>query len=262
MHRFIFLTIALLAFASCSSGPTQLGHEIGYQDKTTKLQGYLASDVTKEGKRPGILIVHEWWGHNDYVRQRAEMLAKAGFVALAIDMYGNGKQADHPKDASKFSAQVFKDLPKAKERFSAGLETLKNHPHVDKTKIAAIGYCFGGGVVLSMARMGMNLDAVVSFHGSLKSPVTAKKNDVRAKVLVFNGGKDPMVKDEDIKAFKKEMKKAGVNYRFVNYPEAVHAFTNKGATALGEKFGLPLAYNEQADRDSWKQTLKFFDELF
>jgi dienelactone hydrolase len=258
----IILLILNCLLASCSTTSSKVGHEIGYQDKDSKLLGYLASDVEQSGKRPGVIIVHEWWGHNEYVRKRAEMLAKAGYVALAIDMYGDGKQAGHPKDAGKFASQVFKNLPKAKERFSAGLEILKNHPHVDKTKIAAIGYCFGGGVVLTMARMGLNLDGFVSFHGSLQSPVKSRKGSVKGKVLVFNGAKDPMVKEDHIKSFKKEMKSSRVDYRFVNYPNAVHAFTNKKATALGEKFKLPLAYDEQADSDSWAQTLAFFKEIF
>lgn len=262
MRALILSLILAFTLFGCSSATHKNGHDIRYQDKEAMLHGYLASDVEKKGKRPGIIIVHEWWGHNEYVRKRAEMLAKEGYVALAIDMYGEGKQAAHPKDAGKFSAQVFKNLPKAKERFNAALETLKNHPHVDKTKIAAIGYCFGGGVVLTMARMGLNLDGFVSFHGSLQSPVKAKKKGIKGRVLVFNGAKDPMVKKEHITAFKKEMKNSRTEYRLVNYPNAVHAFTNEGATALGKEFNLPLAYDREADLDSWKQTLSFFDEIF
>lgn len=262
MIRTITLLVLTLLITSCATGSGQIGHDISYQTNETKMNGYMANVDNGTEKKPGILVVHEWWGHNEYARKRADMLAKAGYVALAIDMYGDGKQADHPKKAGEFSSAVFKEMKEAKKRFQAALETLKSHPHVDKNKVAAIGYCFGGGVVLSMARMGLDLDAVVSYHGSLASPVKAKKGEVKAKLLVFNGEADPMVTKEQIKSFKKEMKKVRADLEFVNFKGAKHAFTNPGATDLGNKFGLPLAYDKAADEQSWERTLSFFKEVF
>ena len=239
-----------------------VGKEISYTQGETVMKGYIAYDDSVSGERPGILVVHEWWGHNDYARKRADMLAELGYTALAVDMYGDGKQADHPKDAGKFANAVGGNMPLAKARFQAALQQLKAHSTVDDDDIAAIGYCFGGGIVLNMARQGVDLKGVVSFHGSLATQNPAEKGEVRAKVRVFNGAADPMVKDEHVKAFEQEMKAAGVDYRLVNYPGAKHAFTNPDADRYAEKFQLPLGYQEKADRDSWEQMQRFFKEIF
>ncbi|MCF8060226.1 MAG: dienelactone hydrolase family protein [Bacteriovoracaceae bacterium] len=257
-----FLLLSLIVLTGCASGSKNLGNDINYQNETLTMKGYLSSVDDGNTKKPGILVVHEWWGHNEYARKRADMLAKEGYVALAVDMYGNGLQADHPSKANEFSSAVFKNMDEAKSRFMAALETLKAHPHVDKTKIAAIGYCFGGGVVLSMARMGIELDGVVSYHGSLKSPVKAKKGQIKGNLLVFNGAADPLVSKADIVGFKKEMKQANAKLEFVDFPGALHAFTNPGATELGAKFKLPLGYDKDADEKSWARTLSFFEEIF
>lgn len=262
MPKFFSSLLILFILAGCATGTSRLGNEIAYQNDTLEMKGYLASKDDGNTKKPGILVVHEWWGHNDYARKRADMLAKEGYVALAVDMYGDGKQAEHPKDAMKFSSAVFKNMKEAKSRFLAALETLKSHPHVDKNKIGAIGYCFGGGVVLTMARMGVDLDGVVSYHGSLKSPVKAKRNQVKADILVFNGAADPMVTSDDIKNFKNEMKRARATFDVVNFEGATHAFTNPEADELGKKYKLPLAYNLEADEKSWSATLKFFRGIF
>lgn len=255
--------ILLMLFATgCATGGAKLGSEINYKNSSTEMKGYLANKDDGRTKKPGILVVHEWWGHNEYARKRADMLAELGYVALAVDMYGDGKQANHPKDAGKFSSAVFKNIKEAKSRFLAALETLKSHPHVDKDKIAAIGYCFGGGIVLTMARMGVDLEGFVSYHGSLQSPVKAKKGQVKGDILVFNGAKDPLVKPQHIKAFKKEMLRAKARLDFRSFDDAVHAFTNPGATELGKKFGLPLAYDKEADEESWDATLEFFNKIF
>ena len=236
--------------------------EVSYREGDTLLKGMLAYDTAIEGKRPGVLVVHEWWGQNAYARKRAMMLAELGYTALAVDMYGDGKTADHPKDAAAFSSAVGGNLPLAKARFDAALEVLRKNPTVDKDRIAAIGYCFGGGIVLNMARMGEDIDGVVSFHGSLGTNSPAKKGDIKAKVLVFNGADDPFTKPEQITAFKQEMDNAGVDYKFVNYPGAKHSFTNPDADKYGKEFGLPLAYNEHADKDSWLQMQRFFKDIF
>lgn len=238
------------------------GQEIDYSADGVKLKGYIAYDDSIKGKRPGVLVVHEWWGQNEYPRKRARMLAELGYTAMALDMYGDGKTASHPEDAGKFAGMVMSNMPVAKARFLAALDILKKNKMTDPTKIAAIGYCFGGGVVLAMARQGVDLDGVVSFHGSLKTAHPAQAGEVKAKVLVCNGEADPFTKPEDIKAFKSEMKNAKVDMRFKSYPGAKHAFTNPDATALGKQFNLPLQYNAKADQQSWLEMQDFFKEIF
>ena len=249
----------LLAFGTSAEIITS---EISYQQGDTVMKGFLAYDDEVEGTRPGVLVIHEWWGHNVYARKRARMLAELGYTALAVDMYGDGKTADHPDDAGKFSSAVGGNLPLAKARYDAALQTLKKQPMVEADKIAAIGYCFGGGILLNMARMGTDIDGVVSFHGSVATQSPAQKGDIKTRIRVFNGADDPFVKPEQIETFKKEMEAAGADYKLVNYPGAVHSFTNPDADAFGKKFKLPLAYNKQADQDSWQQMQDFFDEIF
>jgi len=239
-----------------------VGKDVEYKADTLVMKGYLAYDDKVAGKRPGVLVVHEWWGHNEYARQRAEMLAELGYVALAVDMYGNGKQAGHPDDAAKFAGEVMNNMSSMKARFLAAMEVLKRDEHVDPTRLGAIGYCFGGGVVLAMAREGVDLKAVVSFHGSLRTQHPAEKGKVKARILVCNGADDQFVTAEEIKKFKDEMKAAGADFKFVNYAGAVHSFTNPQATELGKKFNLPLAYNEKADKESWAEMQALFRRAF
>jgi dienelactone hydrolase len=241
---------------------TVKGTEITYRAGDTVLKGYLATDTAQKGPRPGILVVHEWWGQNDYARKRARMLAELGYTALALDMYGDGKTAEHPDDAGKFSGELRKNMPVAKARFLAALKLLQSQPNVQADKIAAIGYCFGGGVVLEMARRGVDLKGVASFHGSLGTAQPAQAGEVKAKVLVLNGDADPFTKPEQIVAFKKEMQAAGVDFKFIGYPGAKHSFTNPDADRYGQKFKLPLAYNEEADRASWAEMQRFFQQIF
>ena len=236
--------------------------QVSYREGDTVMKGLIAYDDAIQGERPGVLVVHEWWGHNDYARKRATMLAELGYTALAVDMYGDGKTAEHPDDAGKFSGAVMNNMPVAKARFEAAMETLKKHSTVEDDKIAAIGYCFGGGVVLAMARMGVDLKGVASYHGSVATKNPAKKGQVKAKIRVFNGAADPFVKEEQIAAFKQEMNAAGADYRFTNYPGVKHSFTNPGADEYGRKFNLPLAYDAAADKSSWSDTKIFFSEIF
>jgi dienelactone hydrolase len=238
------------------------GKEVTYKANGTTLKGYIAYDDAVEGKRPGVLVVHEWWGQNEYARKRARMLAELGYTALAVDMYGNGQLADHPDDAKKFSSEVSKNMPVAKKRFEAGMRLLRKEKTVDGGKIAAIGYCFGGGVVLNMARLGENLKGVASFHGSLGSDIKVKPGHIKARIVSFTGDEDPMIGADKVAAFKKEMDVAKANFRVVTYPGAMHAFTNPEADELGKKFKLPLAYNAEADKDSWQQTTVFLREVF
>lgn len=236
--------------------------EVNYSDGETNMKGYVAYDDSVKGKRPGVIVVHEWWGHNDYAKKRARMLAGLGYRAIALDMYGNGKTASHPKDAGMFSGEVKKNMAVAEKRFMAAYKVLQQQDNVAKDKISAIGYCFGGGIVLEMARRGVDLDGVVSFHGSLGTNTPAKEGKVKAKVLVLNGAADPFTKAESIEALKKEMKAAKVDFKFVNYPGAKHAFTNPGADKFGAKFKIPLAYQAKADKESWNEMKTFFKKLY
>lgn len=260
----VLATLASGCNATMKSEAKSLATEqITYTADGQTLHGYLAYDASIKGKRPAVLVVHEWWGLNDYARQRAEMLAGLGYTALAIDMYGDGKTADHPKQAGEFATAVRQNWAQGKERFMAALQTLRQQPSVDPDQIAAIGYCFGGGVVLQMAREGADLDGVASFHGSL-APMgqKAEPGEVEARVLVLHGAKDKFVSDEQLQAFKQEMENAGVGYELVVYPNATHSFTNPQADQFAEKFGLPLGYDVEADQQSWEKLQAFLKEIF
>lgn len=237
------------------------GETVTYATDSTTMKGYIAYNEKQTGKRPGILVIHEWWGHNDYVRQRADMLAELGYVALAVDMYGDGKQAAHPDDAGKFAGMVMQNMEEATARFNAALELLKSNQNVDAESVAAIGYCFGGSVALSMANAGIDLDAVAAFHSGVALPVMPS-DQLKAKVLVCNGADDPFTSPESIETFKKQMDSINADYKYVAYPGAIHAFTSKEADALGEKFNLPLAYNKEADEKSWQELQNLLSNTF
>jgi dienelactone hydrolase len=221
------------------------------------MRGYLAYDDAAKGKRAGVLVVPEWWGVSDYARKRARMLAGEGYVALVVDMYGNGQVADNPTDAGKLAGSVNKNPPLALSRFQAAESFLGKQPNVKKGEMAALGYCFGGGVVLNMARAGEPLKAVVSFHGVLATDVAVKPGAIKAKLRVFHGEADPVVPPEQVEAFKAEMDAAHVDYMFVAYPGVKHTFTNREADSYAAQFGLPLKYDNAADIDSWTRTLEF-----
>ncbi len=238
------------------------GKPVDYVAGETTLKGYLAYDDGFPDRRPGILVVHEWWGHNEYARSRARMLAELGYTALAVDMYGEGKQARHPDDAGKFSGEIRKNMDLGRQRFLAARKVLREHEFTDPERIGAIGYCFGGGVVLQMARDGMDLDGVVSFHGGLASDAPAKPGSVKAKILVLTGGGDKFVPPEQVEAFRKEMKASGADFRIVSYPGALHGFTNPEADGYAKKFSMPIGYNADADRKSWDEMQRFFRNIF
>lgn len=258
----LFALTAAAIFAAMPLHAAVVGKGVQYQEGGVTLKGYLAYDDALKGKRPGVLVVHEWWGHNAYAQSRARQLAEMGYAALAVDMYGDGKTADHPDTAAKFMAEATKSLPAATARFRAGRSFLAAQPQTDAGSLGAIGYCFGGRVVLQMARQGEDLAAVASFHGDLGTVVPAQSGKVKARVLVMTGAEDPMVPGAAVEAFRKEMDAAGAKYRVISYPGAKHSFTNPEATALGEKFKMPLAYDAAADRASWAELSKFLAETF
>ncbi|GAB4119343.1 MAG: dienelactone hydrolase family protein [Sideroxydans sp.] len=260
MNRFL-LSLALLCMTPSAAFAAVQGREVSYRAEDTTLKGYIAYDDALKGKRPAVLVVHEWWGHNAYARKRANMLAELGYVALAVDMYGDGRQAQHPDDAGKFATEVAQNKPMTKARFEAAMNVLRKQRNVDAHRLAAIGYCFGGSVVLNMARAGENLKGVASFHGGLATDVPAQAGQVKAKVLSFTGADDKMIPAAQVAAFEQEMRNAGVNYRVVVYPGTMHSFTNPEADEYGRKFNLPLAYNAEADRDSWAQLQTFLADV-
>jgi dienelactone hydrolase len=255
----IVSVLAVLAFAPSSWAAEVQQREVEYKQGDTVLSGLMAWDDATKGKRPGVLVVHEWWGHNEHARNQAKRLAEAGYVAFALDLYGKGKVATHPKEAEAFMTEATKDPAVLAARFNAALDQLKRDPHVDRGRIAAIGYCFGGSVVLDQARTGADLAAVVSFHGALATKTQAKKGKVKARVLVLTGAADPMVPHQQVEAFRREMTAAGAKFQVVSYPGAKHSFTNPDAGKAGMD---ALAYNEEADKRSWTAMLELLEQVF
>src|SRR6478672_1347700 len=243
-----------------AKAPSLKEENVTYTDNGVTMDGYVVYDANKEGKRPAVLVVPEWWGLVDYAKMRARKLAELGYIAMAIDMYGNGKVADNPYDAQRMAGPFYQNLKMTKSRFDAALAKLKTYSQVDTANIAAIGYCFGGGVVLNVARLGDELKGVVSFHGTLIG-APANKNLLKAKILVCHGAADQLVKPEDVAKFKKQMDSIGADYTFKQYPNATHAFTNPAATANGEKFKMPIKYNAEADSASWNDMKDFFARI-
>jgi dienelactone hydrolase len=250
---------AALLLVSALSHAEVATKEITYKQGATELSGFLAWDAEAKKRQPGVVVVHEWWGHNQHARNQAIRLAKAGYVGFALDMYGKGKVTTHPKDAQEFMAEATKDPAVVKARFLAALEQLKQDPRVDPERIAALGYCFGGAVALGMARQGVDLDAVVTFHGALGTQQPAAPGAVKARLLILTGADDPMVGPEQVEAFKKEMTAAGAKFDVVSEPHAKHSFTNPDADKVGM---AALGYNAEADKDSWERMLKFLAEVF
>ncbi|HSN70081.1 MAG TPA: dienelactone hydrolase family protein [Steroidobacteraceae bacterium] len=226
------------------------------------LESCLAYDASASGKRPGIVVFGEWWGLNDYLKGRARQLAELGYVALAADVYGHAKQAADADEAGKLMNGLFADMAATTERIKAAVTTLAHRPEVDGSRMGAMGYCLGGALSLHAARIGLDLKGVASFHGSLGKTHPANPGDVKAKVLVCHGADDKFISDEELAGFKQEMQALGVDLEFKSYPGALHGFTNPGATANGEKYGLPLKYDESADRQSWNDMKAFWKRVF
>lgn len=234
---------------------------VSYQADTVNMNGFIALDKASDAKRPVVLIVPEWWGLNDYARKRARMLAELGYVAMAVDFYGNGRQADNPELAGSLAMPFYMNPAMAKQRFDAALAKVKTIPQADTNQIAAIGYCFGGAQVINMAKLGENLKGVVSFHGNL-TVIPPDKNLLKAPILVCHGGADPFVPETEVALFKKQMDSVGATYTFKTYPGATHAFTNPDATEKGKKFNIPIAYQAAADSSSWEDMKAFFGTIF
>jgi len=232
---------------------------IEYKEGDTVLEGYLAYDDAIKGKRPGVMVVHEWTGLGPYVKRRANELAELGYIAFAADIYGKGVRPKDHEEAAKVSGIYFNDRKLMRARAKAGLDVLKNHELTDKSRIAAMGYCFGGAAVLELARSGAGIGGVVSFHGILSTPNHEDAKNIKAKVMVFDGANDPFVPQEMVTAFEDEMRKAGVDWQMVIFGGAVHSFTVPEA---GNDPSKGMAYNEKADKRSWEMMKIFYKEIF
>jgi dienelactone hydrolase len=234
---------------------------VEYKQGDAVLEGYLAYDDAIKGARPGVLVVREWWGIDNYIKKRTEQLAALGYVAFAADIYGKGIRAKTPQEAGELAGKYRggADRTLLRARANAGLDVLKKNAMVDPRRIAAIGYCFGGTTVLELARSGADVAGVVSFHGGLASPNPADAKRIKGKVLALTGADDPNVKPEEVLAFEDEMRKAGVDWYLISYGNAVHSFTNPDSGTDNSK---GAAYNEKADKRSWQSMKDFFEEVF
>jgi dienelactone hydrolase len=245
-----------------SSEDTNIAAEtVTYETGGTILKGYLAFQKDASSPRPGVLVLPEWWGVNDYIRERTRRVAELGYTALAVDMYGEGKTANDPTDAGNLMNGVLEDFETGTARLEAGYEYLRNRSESDAERIAAIGYCFGGAVALHGARIGMDLKGVVSFHGALGSFHTPEPGSVKARILVCHGGDDQFVSAAEVTAFKEEMDQAKADYQFVVYNGALHGFTSPAADENGKKYGIPLAYNAAADKASWQEMQELLSQV-
>jgi dienelactone hydrolase len=254
----LYLTLIGLAL-TCSARAEIKTETIEYKHGDVTLEGFLAYEDTMTGKRPGVLIVHQWKGLGAYEKERAQMLAKLGYNVFALDIYGQGVRPNTPKEAGALARKYKSDRALLRERAKAGLEVLKKHELTDEKRVAAIGYCFGGTTVLELARSGADISGVVSFHGGLNSPTPGDAKKIKCKVLALHGADDPNVPPQEVAAFEKEMRDAGVDWQLVAYGNAVHSFTDWNAGTDNSK---GAAYNEKADKRSWEDMKQFFAEIF
>ena len=233
---------------------------VNLDGKTAK--SYLAYPKSASQPQPGVLVIPEFWGLTEYIQRRAQKLAELGYCALAVDIYGEGWIAENVESASSAMNKLLSKLEKNSKWLISHLEELKKIKQTDETKTAVIGYCLGGALSLHLARMGTDIKGAVSFHGDLESQIAIQPNQVKAKILVCHGSKDSMIPEEKVIHFKKEMDTANADYKFIGYSDALHGFTNPQATENGKKFGIPIAYNEKADKASWEEMQKFFNQIF
>lgn len=273
LNRFhIGVSLCLVSLVAACSGKDKkfiakeakiaLTQEIVYSVNGHEMKGFLALPEG-DGPFPGVIVVHEWWGLNDYPKDRARKFAENGYAAFALDLYGEGKSFEHPSEAKTFSAKAMANLKNTEESFRQAIKVFQANEKVDSNNLAVAGYCFGGAVALEMARRNVgNIKMVASYHGDLTPIVSNPVDTMKARVLIFNGGADPMVSKQNVDKARQKLRDAKVRFKFINYKNAKHAFTNPGATLKGEKFSLPLAYNKKADDDSWQKTMDALKIVF
>jgi len=273
--KMVFSSLVMASlFTACNNAPKQESgapvvdstaamkeETITFTSDSATLHAFVVYNDSVKGKRPAVLVLPEWWGLNDYPKMRARELAKLGYVAMAVDLYGDGKVADNPDSAKAFATPFYMHPEKAKARIDSAIAKIRSYDIVDGTKIGGIGYCFGGGMLINTARLGDDLKGIVSFHGSLIG-TPARKDLLRTRMLICHGNADKFVSPQDVAAFKKQMDSIGANYTFVGYDSATHAFTNPASTETGKKFNMPIAYNAKADSASWDAMKNFFADLF
>jgi dienelactone hydrolase len=258
----VLLITSMKSIAMAQSISSSLKEEnVTYSSDGVTFTGFVAYDQNIKGKRPAILVVHEWWGENDYTKMRARQLASLGYIAMAVDLFGNGQVAANPQEAMTLTKPFYSDPQLAKTRLDAAINKIKEFQETDVKNIAAIGYCFGGWVVINSAKLGADLIGVVSFHGGLAG-VPANKSQLKAKLLICHGGSDKFVSQKDVDAFKHQMDSIGADYTFKIYANATHAFTNPNSTSIGKEFNMPIEYNAEADKNSWNDMNIFFANLF
>jgi dienelactone hydrolase len=259
MKTRLALVFLMLVLVATNVQAKVLTKNITYQHDGVQLEGYLAYDDSIKGKVPAVLVVHEWWGLNDYARKRAEQLAGMGYVAFALDMYGKGKVTEHPKQAAEWMRQTNSNVLLWQQRAVAGLEVLKKEPRTDTARIAAIGYCFGGATVQQLAYSGENVKGIVSFHGSLLPPTPDQVKRVEAKLLICHGAADPLINAETLQNYIAAMNETDLDWQMILYGGAKHSFTNPNADKVGM---AALKYSKSADQRSWSHMVRLFEEIF
>jgi len=267
LHLRLIALIIIMAATSMNSRSNGLSSTIKEETITYKVgnvdyHGFVAYDENLKGKRPVVLIVHEWWGLNDYIKMRARKLAELGYFALAVDLFGNGKVAANPKEAQGLTGPFYNDPKLAKTLLDTAIKKAREFPQADVANMAAIGYCFGGSAVLNSAKLGADLKGVVSFHGGLSGGAPFDRSLLKSKILICHGGSDKFVSMSDAELFKHKLDSIGATYTFKVYANATHAFTNPDATQTGKTFNMPIEYNATADKDSWNDMKVFLAALF
>lgn len=274
--HYLVLSLSLMVFSvSCkeksasvqqdTTSSKSVSNKISTEELKTEINGvthrsFAAYNPNLVGKLPVVFVLPEWWGLNDYIKNRVKQLAEMGYYAVGVDYYGDQKVVNTPEEAQKLASHFYNIPVDARRMFDAAKHQVSLAEKADYSKMAVIGYCFGGAQALNMARLSADFKGVVSFHGNLRTGIQAKNNKVR--YLVLNGAADQMVSKEEIQAFKNEMDSAKINYKFIDYPNALHAFSNPDATATGKKFNLPMAYNKEADEKSWNEMKNFLADIF
>lgn len=254
-----FLAFLLSIFFASSSYAAIISEEIEYKHGKVPLKGTLVYDDSITKPQPGILLLPEWWGHNDYIKQRARQMAEKGYIAFAADMYDEDQVTTDPQVAQELSKPFYENRDLMRRRARAGLDVLLKQKNLDVKKVAAIGFCMGGTVALELARSGENIRGVAAFHAGLQFPDKVVPGNVKAKVLVLNGGADPMVPPEERESFIQDMQNAGADLQFMQYGGAVHAYTNPRA----DKYKIKgVAYNKKAERRAFRALDVFLEEAF
>ena len=258
----IAIMITYTSMAYSQPKPSKIIEEtVTYKSDGLTCNGYVAYDENIKGKLPVVMIIPEWWGLNDYPKMRARKLAELGYLAMAVDMFGDGKIAANPKEAQEYATPFYQDPKLAKKRLDDAIIKVKENPKADPANIAGIGYCFGGYAILNAAKLGADLKGVVSFHGGLGG-VTPDKNLLKAKILICHGASDKFVSRNDLDALTHQLDSIGADFSVKIYANATHAFTNPASTENGKKFNMPIEYNATADNDSWNDMKIFLAKVF